>query len=451
MGDYAGTMTPITGGAPGGSLAAQPLPYTLLSLHRFAKMLGIAPLHFASAIAANLNPAVFPIVGTCGDIWARHDWQKADQVSHESLLYAIQEAEQDIAKIVGYYPAPTWISQEQHMFPREFYPEAWHSVLDARGFRKGMTLDFGRLIAGGRRAVELIDSATVAGGSLAYTDEDGDGFFETATITLAGVTLTNANEAKVYFTGMSGEREWEIRPVRSKSLSAGTLTIIMDSWLFIDPELLAAFPTDDGFSAIDVSTVANFVNTVDVYREYNDTTEVSSILYWESVVGGTCTCNGLGCPACADTTQDGCLQIRNPNQGIAVPIPASYDSTDARWETTTYSVARAPDRVAFWYYAGDIDSEYHAGRSYDPLSNHWAWIITWVAIARLERPPCSCERLANYFDYLRRDLSESTSASSFFTPQEIHRNPLGTHRGEIMAWRKIRNFIPKKPRVAMIK
>ncbi len=69
-----GTGTPIGGGVPGTAGMAQPIPYTLLSLPRFARMVGIAPLHFAGATASSLNPAVFPTGSSCGDVWPRYDW-----------------------------------------------------------------------------------------------------------------------------------------------------------------------------------------------------------------------------------------------------------------------------------------------------------------------------------------------------------------------------------------
>jgi hypothetical protein len=42
-----GTMTPITGGVPGAGTDIQPFPYTLLSIYRYARIMGITPLHFA--------------------------------------------------------------------------------------------------------------------------------------------------------------------------------------------------------------------------------------------------------------------------------------------------------------------------------------------------------------------------------------------------------------------
>ena len=115
-------------------ISIYPIPYTLLSLPRFARMIGIAPLHFAGATASTLNPQVFPTGSTCGDIWPRYDWQKSDQVSHESLAYAFKDAEETLAKEVGYFASPTWIAGEQKMYPREHFRSGVYGIRETEDF-----------------------------------------------------------------------------------------------------------------------------------------------------------------------------------------------------------------------------------------------------------------------------------------------------------------------------
>ena len=444
-----GTMTPIGGGVPVTAWTAYPIPYTLLSLPRFARMVGIAPLHFAGASAPSLSPQVFPSGSTCGDIWPRYDWQKSDQVSHESLAYAIKDAEESLAREVGYFPAPMWIAGEEKMYPRDFYRTSIYQVRDVRGFDKSITTRYGKIISGGQRAVEFIASATTLSGSLSYIDNDGDGLYETAKIVLP-ITTYEPCQYKVYFTGTNGQQDWEIRTPRVFDLTAGVLTLEFESWLFIDPGLLYRFPTDDGFEAIDMSNIDALVTSVDVYREYNDISEASAIFKWDNGTPGcTCElCGGVGCPACSDTEQDGCLQVRDPQAGIVAPAPASY--SDGAWTVSAYDICRAPDKVELNYYAGDRSNEYLRGISCDPLSDQWAWCIIRLAIARLERPPCSCNRLKNMFDYLREDLSYSTSAGSHFLGEDVGTNPFGPHRGELMAWKYVKHHVGKRMSVAVI-
>jgi hypothetical protein len=419
--------------------SAYPIPHTLLSLARFARMVGLAPLHFAGASAPSIHPEVFPVGSSCGNVWPRYDWQNSDQVSHESLAYALKDAEETLAREVGYFPAPTWIAGERQMYPRDFYRDSIYQVHDVRGFIKGLNTKYAKIISGGVRGVTFIDDPRVT-----YSDDDSDGLYETATVT-AAVTTTDACEYKLYFTGESGNEDWEIRPYRSISITGGVLTVVLDSWLLIDPEHLAAYPTDDGFQAVDVSTTANFVATVDVYREYNDKSVASAIFKWEN---GCSSCGGTGCPVCADTEQDGCIMVRDPDSGIIAPFPATY--SDGTWSAAAFNVCRAPDKVELNYLAGDQSNEYLRGISCDPLSDQWAWCIIWLAIARLERPPCSCNRLKNMFDYLREDLAHNTSAGSYFMGLEITTSPFGTHRGEMMAWKRVKHHVGRRMSVAVI-
>ncbi len=420
-------------------VVAQPHKPTILSLPYYAHIMGINPVHFQGADATAIG--IFP-VGSCSDVWPRYAWQNADRISREQLAHAIYDAEQDIARVLGYYPAPYWVYQEIHRFPRHHRPDVYqHSGLNVRGARKSIQAKFGKFIQAGQRAVTSIDTATVVAGSLTYTDEDGDGFAETATVAVS-TTLADACELKVYIVGQSGAQGWEIRPARSKSISGGIFTAVFWSWQFIDRDLQAAHPTAAGFSAIDISTTANFVTAVDVYREYNDFISPSATFYWEPDPANltsvsTCTsCGGTGCVACSLTSQDGCLHVRDTESGIVVPVPATYDVDNATWTQDAYSVCRDPDQVKINYYAGEYDNRWLGGESCEALSNYWAHAIAWLATARLDRPPCSCANVKAKFDNLQEDLALTASTSHQVTFQQLN-NPFGTRRGEMLAWQRV--------------
>jgi hypothetical protein len=313
--------------------------------------------------------------------------------------------------------------------------------------RLSVFTDFAKVIAGGRRAVELVGTATVAGGTLTYTDNDGDGFAERATISIA-TTLgaTQAKNIKVYFADMNGEQEWEIRPANSKSISGGTFTATFPSWLFIDTDLQAAYPTDEGFGVIDISTVANFVTSVDVYWEYVDDTVDSAEFYWEPYPGGIaltniCSCcYGDGCAACEYTTQGGCLHARNAELGSVVPQPATYDADDNEWTINTYSVCRDPEFVKLWYYAGEIEDRFLNGTLLDPLSDYWAHPIAWLATTKLERPFCSCGNAQALYEKLTQDLAFTGTDTAYQIDPAVLSNPFGTKRGAVMAWQRVMKF-----------
>jgi hypothetical protein len=204
-----------------------------------------------------------------------------------------------------------------------------------------------------------------------------------------------------------------------------------------------ASTTSAGFGAVDLSTTANFVTAVDVYREYNDFTQASATFYWEPTpinldVLSTCTsCGGTGCVACSLSSQDGCLHARDTEGGIVVPVPATYDASEATWTQDAYTVCRDPEQVKINYYAGEYDNRWLEGASCETLSNYWAHAIAWLATARLDRPPCSCRNVKAKFDSFQKDLALSAAEGTQQMTFGLLNNPFGTRRGEVQAWQRV--------------
>lgn len=413
---------------------------TLLPLDRYARIMGINPAHFNQAAGANIMPAD----DNCSGVIYQYAWQNNDAISREDLAVVIRDAEDEIARVLGFYPAPKWISKELIDYPRPYNRRGiGYGGWSVRGQQISIKARWGKIIQPGRRTATLLGTATVAGATLAYTDPNGDTFEELATVTLTGIaaTITDACEIKVYFAGKSGSPAWEIRPALSKTLSGGTFTATFDSYLFLKPDLWEALPTANRLEAISLEDPDSFVTSVQIYREYNDVTAVSATFYWENTpaLDGWCcpACNGTGCASCALTEQNGCLHIRNVHTGEVVPAVATYDTEDALWEAAAWTVCREPDQVKVWYWAGDLDEGYLSGQSCEPLSDWYAQTITYLATARLERDLCACGDVWSKQKFLREDLAKSTDKESYNISLRDLDNPFGTRRGEIMAWRRI--------------
>lgn len=423
--------------------AVTPSPRTLLSLERYRLLLGFNPGWFWGAAGST----VFPLVNQCDDIFYQFYWQNEQQASREEIANALLEAENDITKVLGYSPAPKWF-EEVYDYPRYHRRDVieW-GMVDSRGFNKAVQLNQGKFIQGGQRTSSLIQ----AGVAVVYSDADGDGFDETATITVA-TTLTDKCEIKCYFAGESGNPDWEIRSPRSVTLSGGNCVFKFWSWQLLDPELQQTKTIITQSQPIDIEAVASYVSTVDVYREYNDFTASSAQLLWERTrllslgllpVGWCCSsCNGTGCPQCDLVTQDGCIHVRDANGQFVVPVAATYDSTNAQWNAASLTVCRDPDMVKVWYYAGDLSQEFKSGRTCEPLSHDMAQAIAWLATARVNRPFCACNNSQAFPQSptnLQRDASftGSKELGSFAISQQDLENPFGTKVGEIRAWKKI--------------
>jgi len=422
---------------------------TLLSLDKYQQILGYAPPGFASAY----SDVIFPGELNCRALW-QYEWQDHDAVSREEIAREIAQAEQDIANYLGWWPAPRWIAQDVKMYPR-FHRREYYEVggVNVRGQLKGIKASYGKIIEPGQRAVTYISTATAQGDpcSKTFSDEDGDGFDETVTITCTGITTTDECEIKVYFADHNGEPEWEIRPPRTSGIVAGTWTATFWAWQLIDPDLWEAFPlhAEGGTPPINLDLAASYVTEVDIYREYNDPTATSAVFYWEpepnAISGGICGfCGGTGCVHCTLTTQDGCATIRNAELGVLTTAPGTYDDDDAAWESDSWTVCRNPDEVKLYYYCGNLSELNLAGRRCLGLSDQWARVIAHLATARLRRPLCDCSGVSSLVDWLQTDVALATREATYTVLWDDLSNPFGTRRGELEAFRHCRNLEPDK-------
>lgn len=428
---------------------------TLLPLDTFAQIMGINPAHFSGGY----TDTIMGIIASCSAVWWQHAWQASDRVSREDLAIEIATAEREVAEVLGFWPAPHWIENEVHMFPRHHRRDVIDFGLNIRGYRKSVIAKWGKFIEQGQRAVELVGTPSDAGGDMVFSDEDGDGFDETVTLTVNLTTVYDSCQYKVYFANRDGARQWEIRPRRSVDITAGVLTITLWAWQVIDPDQWEALPNkDEGVNAINL-TEDVYVTSVDVYREYNDPTALSARFFWEPeleriTVLGCPNCGsttGSSCPTCSLTYQDGCAFVRDVHRGIVVPTPATYDDSDARWEEDTFTICREPDQVKINYYAGDIDDRYLSGETCDPMPLYWAQAVTWLAATRVERPFCMCSNVQAMQARLRVDLAQANpDGPNYFLPLEEARNPFGTRRGEVMAWKRLRLLSTVRARAAVV-
>lgn len=428
--------------------------WTILSLDEYAKIMGIAPLHFNGGRDTS-DPQTFAIQNSQNPIWHQFNWQAASLISREELALEIANAERDIMHFLGYWPAPTWVSQEMHDYRKYHRPELWGNGINSQGQFKGVKLKSGRLISGGRRNVTLVGTATVAGVTLVYSDPNTDGFDTLATITLP-TTLTDECEIKVYFANENGDQRWEVRPVKTKAISGGSVVITIDSWMLFDPDIVNAYPTED-ITGIDATIAANYVTSIEVYREFNDFTQVTAQFFWEReptrlspLFPASCpSCSNAGCEACTLVAQDGCLQVRNVMSGIAAPVPATYNTTTEVWDRArSWTECREPDMVKVWYYAGE-QSEFGLRGDCDKMDIRMKRIVAWLATTRLQRPFKANDNITKHIRDLQIDVSQSVEEGSFFNTEDILNNPFGTRYGEVQTYRQLKSFVSRVPRVGV--
>ncbi|MEE8360818.1 MAG: hypothetical protein V3R71_01620 [Gemmatimonadales bacterium] len=398
---------------------------TLLPMDEWFRIMGINPLHGNQVQLESLQNSF------CGTLWFQHQWQEGTQIGREDLAEAIAQAEHLIKEYVGYSLLADWITDERRPTIRPNRPELINlGTSDVRWYSQVAIGDAKKWISGGQRATTLIDAdATIVySSSVAPADYD-----DLATVIVAAGALTDTCEIRVFYPGKAADPLWEIKPLRSVTLTGGNFVITFDRHQAVLEELQEAYLP----AAVDGTDDANFLTEVDVYRVFNDPQSQANLL-WEPLPQCACpTGSSVTCVICQYGTQTGCLIARaDPDNTILAYHPATWNATTEQFDPAKLSVGRQPDLIRMWYYAG------HEAKGLDcprvTMDPYWAVVVAHFAAALLRKPPCECNKLD--FQYWQQDLSyiggiEEASAFNL-SPADLA-NPFGKRRGAIEAWRAV--------------
>lgn len=373
----------------------------------------------------------------CQNPVPRYTWQIPTQSSRLEIASEIATAELEVAEYLGYNLAPDFLTHEIVDYPSEYLVEDTPGWWGLRG-QKAVLLNRGKIISGGARAVSLVDTVS-AGDGLAYSDPDGDGFSEVATISVA-TALTDVSEVQVFYSGHGGAPEYEIGKPFYASISGGVYTAKFYIWQLIDPDVDAGWPDEGGFVATDMTESANLVSSIDLYRVYVDTTESyvrifaqdNYYLYPDQVRG-----------------TDGVFAIHDSERGWVIPTPATYDAGEGVWNTTSCALS-GPTRVRVSYYSGDISQAFLARRTVDPLKDEYARAVAYIATARLKQPPCPCPEPLHMYQYLSEDMARFARSGGFLMTRTAHNSEFGTRVGEVEAWKMINRTHEPRAEAAII-
>lgn len=398
---------------------------TLLPIYSFAKVLGLHPLH-VMGVDADIGSGAGHV---CINAIQQYSWQDADGVSRDELARYIADAEFQIAQELGYWPMPTWTVDERVDLGQR--PGAWYSsIRDIRGDAMGVKAGKGLVISGGRRSKTLI----VAGRPVAYTDLDGDGYKETAEITL-NTTVTDPEEIALYYPGLDGDDEWEVRPITTV-IAAGVCTIRCRREQLVLSSLYERL--DAG--AINGLQDANFLSTADVYRRYHDP-NVQAQLVWR---GGSCCSGTDSCGTCGLAIQNACMTVKDKKLGLVTVSPAEWDSTTSAFVGAAPEVCgRRPDYVRLWYRSGYQD---RARPNYNTqMAPEMQQAVAKLAISKLDRLICSCKGVSDVQSHWSTDLrknvgTQGKSTAYKVTPYELDNNPFGTTVAALEVWRLVRRM-----------
>lgn len=406
---------------------------TLLSLDRWARIMNINPVHFSGAYAT-----VWPRdKGACTDSWMQHSWQSNQLLSREDVAREIALAEDSIANVIGYWPAPKYVPDENLTFPKHYRKGLERGFYDISGNPHAFSLSKKRLVKLGRRVITTLSSAV----AVAYTTEDSDSYDETATITATVDEDIPITELRIAYPGRGADETYFIRDPKSVSRSGTTVTFVYARYQMIDADLWEAYPTDTSDpQQVNLDLVPSVLSTVDIVRDVIDGTLPCATFKWTNRSSSCGVCGGAGCSQC---TQTGCCLIENEKLSLVRPWPATYSTETKTWTYANPDYSQDPDSVNISYQSGQIADRYKLGFVYDPLDEILARSIAWLATARLSSV-CGCLNIQEEKDDLRRDITTSTRGAQFTRipdKSDVYTNPFGTRRGEVRAWQTVRQLV----------
>lgn len=389
---------------------------TGLPLDRFAELAGFHPLHFNQITR-----------GSCGDPILQHGWQMdgseelIGRIGREDVAIAIQQAESMIESWLGHPLVPRWIEDEEGAFVSSYgYP--------------ALTLGWHKYISGGiEQKVEIETGVEVE-----YSDTDGDGYPETATVVVSGTTILNPEEFAVFYPEMDGSEEWEIRHLRKVSVvelggGLADVTITLRREQLVLPDLITSLAADE----VDGDDDDNFLTEVDVYRRYNDPQRQVQFL-WPNPQCGLCA--GAGCTGCTYTTQWGCMRAINARDSLVALTPGTWNTEDLVFDSAGWSGYGRPMRARLWYLAGHQD--FRKARPLVDMADHYAMAVTMLALSLLPGPLCLCtsRSFAKWSeDFARQESDVEGRTLSFKTSKRVIDSPLGTTAGAKAAYELLKN------------
>jgi hypothetical protein len=326
-------------------------------------------------------------------------------LSRDDVAFAIKTAEDQIHDTLRFWPAPVWITGEEHQWPSP-----------RRGAQLAyppIALDHGYFIEGGQRDTDEIDAANapvyLAG-------------VATVNVTAAQILAAGAatNEIEVYFAGETDPR-WRIRNLNRLLDPATGDVSLSGSWAyFIDPDLWYA-----DCDPIDISGVlpGNLVATVDVLRVFNDPAQQAQIVFR----GGTNACTATA--PCAETCQSACITPEDERNSIVRTLAATYAA--GAFSSASLVQNRIPDAMRVWYRAGlDLQTN---GRMRTSIEQ----AIAQLACTYLPEAPCNCDQVRNRWERYREEqeinsVDVALTMSAFGT----------TARGAQYAWSVVKRLSP---------
>lgn len=372
---------------------------TLLPLDNWAELMGFDYWQF-NQIGLGIQ---FGRDTQCQTVWHQHQWQK-QFLSIDEIALAISSAENALAPLLNYFPAPKYIVNDDITYPVD-YRTGTPYFLTSRGQFKAIQTTYQHIQALGTRTRTLISA------NVLYTtsDTDNDGVDDTFSVTVA-TTETDLSKLVLYFSAADRQaldETWRIRPLRVtadgvNATFTGRLSLLVDPVLkeALDPQKLDA-------------TASIYVTTIDAYILSYDTSLIGTS-YWDTAY------------SCVISWSSGISPntiMVKPKDGYIRPI---IDGC--------YSMGYAPDRISLNYLAGvPYDT---TGRMQMP----YALMVARLACDYLPATSCGCDRADQAINFWSSSPADGEQRRRPLSLKEIDTNPFQPTRGGIYAWAMVQEY-----------
>lgn len=405
----------------------------LLSLEQWRSYFGYNPFHYWG-----LANATVPVTSGCNTLVFQYAWQHADAVGRSEILQAIESAEARLTEYLGFSPAPRYV-EKTIPFAKYHNSAVWQRG-NAQGRANSISLHDGYIQAVGVEKITKIGDAAIT-----PSDADGDTVLDTFTATIA-TTETDASRLAVYFAvadrlDLEDESErWRINPVSIK-ISAGIATVRGRLYMLVKPVYNEGAAADKGR---DPNLAATYVTNIEIATRVTDAsgqlaTNAQATLLWEAPSWPSCCTSFVYLPNSLDPAAVGTavarVGIRDAKLGEVIPVQALYDTTTGLWTGISPYCTYNPDRVTIRYLAGwPLEN--------GTMARKWQIIVARFAAAELVRRINACDEANQELYSWQFDVSRSAGSNDeqYSISQADLDNPFGTRRGQVWAWKQVRNL-----------
>jgi hypothetical protein len=205
------------------------------------------------------------------------------------------------------------------------------------------------------------------------------------------VDFTDTNELIICYPGQT---DCHILP-ESVSISGTTATVTIPRCRLLRPEYHKDYAADA--HRPNYNDDEYFLDSVDVYRNYLNTSTGANVVWWKHVGFYNCFSNVWACDTigtCSDIRQLACGYVVNQRQGLVQFQPATYDSG---WTRNSFAVNRVPDGL-------EVNMQRGYYQRYTEIDADLQRALIAIAHNNLPQEYCSCSQQKLYYEDDTRPL-----------------------------------------------